>query len=77
MIRIVGLSATLPNYIDVAEFLRYLALHFPGRILINTYAVFLDIKAFFTLTPLSGRYHLNNIFWESKANQGVLSLAKT
>ena len=64
MVRIVGLSATLPNYLDVATFLRS-ALH--RKLIINADPglVSLLIKGCSTSTPLSGRFLLNSISLES------------
>jgi antiviral helicase SLH1 len=35
VIRIVGLSATLPNYIDVAEFLRWVLISSPDTVIVS------------------------------------------
>lgn len=58
IIRIVGLSATLPNYIDVAEFLR--SVTFKGNVrcdLTWIYLVFLDTPVCSISTPPSDRFH--------------------
>jgi superfamily II DNA or RNA helicase len=58
VIRIVGLSATLPNYIDVADFLR--SVTFKGNIrrgLTWIYLVSLDTPVCFISTPPSDRFH--------------------
>ena len=65
LIRIVGLSATLPNYVDVADFLRYDS---QGAKLIDAHGSveFRDTKDFSSSTPLSGRFLSSSTSWASR-----------
>ena len=67
VIRIVGLSATLPNYIDVADFLRF------ATFLISIVALILvaasrDRPDCSTLIRHLDRSHLNSVLLESRGS---------
>jgi hypothetical protein len=77
MIRIVGLSATLPNYKDVAEFLRCYSILSDPMTSPNIIIVFRFTKGFSTLIHPFGPYLLNNISLESKESREVYNQGKT
>jgi hypothetical protein len=77
MIRIVGLSATLPNYCDVADFLWYLALrrYFEDET-DSLIPVFQGKKDSSILIRPSDQYHSRSISWESGEKLIVCNLAR-
>ena len=77
MIRIVGLSATLPNYCDVADFLWYLALrkYFEDET-DSLIPVFRGKKDSSILIRPSDQYHSRSISWGSGENPIVCNLAR-
>lgn len=67
VIRIVGLSATLPNYIDVADFLRF-AKYLIGIVGLTLVSVSHDRPGCSTSIHHLDPSHLSNILLESKGS---------